>query len=128
MFYHQQAARQKTLSVKWNQSMSETRLYDRRNMSTRRIKESTYRNRLQPLPRLSSSEFMSRQESLPTATATTPLMAGNSRTNNDVTCTNDICDCILPHDCLAASNSIKYHQSSPHAIMVNGDRFKSESC
>lgn len=107
-----QTARQKTLSVKWNQSMSETRLFDRRNVQARRTKDSTYRNRPPPLPRLSSVEFMSRKDSLPTATATTPLMAIPSQINaTESTCTNEICDCIIPH-----------------GIMINGDKFKSESC
>lgn len=90
--------------------MSETRLFDRRNMASRNC---TYRNRPPPLPRLTSGEFLSRQESLPTATATTPLMALPLQNNvTETTCTNDICDCIIPH----------------HAIVMNGDKFKSESC
>lgn len=120
-------ARQKTLSVKWHQSMSETRLYDKRNLaSVRRLKECSYRNRLTPMPKLSSGDF---QESLPTAaTATTPLMANNNHMNH-TTCTNEMCDCILPHEFTTAA-SIKYRQSSPHvATLINGnDRFKSESC
>jgi hypothetical protein len=122
-----QTARQKTLSVKWNQSMSETRLYDRRNnMSSRRMHENTYRCRPPPLPRLSSSEFVSRQESLPTATATTPLMAVSSQLNGtEAACTNDVCECLMPHESIT---TIKYRQTSPHAIMINGDKFKSDSC
>lgn len=126
-------ARQKTLSVKWHQSMSETRLYDKRNAaSTRRLKECSYRNRLTPMPKLSSGDFASNHESLPTAaTATTPLMANNTHLNN-TTCTNEMCDCILPHELQqpVTTASIKYRQSSPHvATLINGnDRFKSESC
>lgn len=124
-------ARQKTLSVKWHQSMSETKLHDKRNLtSARRLKECSYRNRLTPMPKLSSGDFESRQDSLPTAaTATTPLMANNSNLNNNITCTKEICDCILPHDCNTTA-SIKCRQSSPHvATLMNGnDKCKSESC
>lgn len=116
--------------MKWHQSMSETRLFDKRNpASTRRLKEYSYRNRLTPMPKLSSGDFASNHEALPTAaTATTPLMSNNSNVNNAV-CTNEICDCILPHE-LTTTAGIKYGQSQPHVTtLINGsDRFKSESC
>lgn len=120
--------------------MSETRLYDRRNVA---LLKSSYRNRPTPMPRLSSQEFMSQQEQqLPTATATTPLMMGvnsrlpNNATAEQITCTNEICDCILPHnDCDmmkedSSSGGVKFRNSTPHVIMINGvgDKFKSESC
>jgi hypothetical protein len=55
-------------------------------------------------------------------------MANNNHLSHP-TCTNEMCDCILPHEFNTAS-SIKYRQSSPHVTtLINGnDRFKSESC
>ncbi len=120
-------ARQKTLSVKWHQSKSETRLCDRRNAyNSNRLKENSYRNR-QAMPRMNLNEFMSRQESLAPATVTTPLMVNN--TNLNATCNNEICDCELPHDCNIASN-IGHRQQLTHVanLVNNCDRFKSESC
>lgn len=115
MFYHftiSCAARQKTLSVKWHQSMSETRLYDKRYMSSRRMKEHSLRNRAMPLPKLSDThEFISRQESMATATATTPLMTVNVNSHaNEGNSADDVkCDCILPQD---AITSFKYDLNS----------------
>jgi hypothetical protein len=122
------AARQKTLSVKWHQSMSETRLCDKRYMSTRKAKEaSSLRNRPQ-LPKLNDDphEYVSRQESLPTAT--TPLMMmGNSNITAVNSSDNMNCDCVLPQD--GITTTVKYRQNG-HDTTAVVDAFgaKSESC
>lgn len=112
MLYHftiTRLARQKTLSVKWHQSMSETKFYEKRAIAARRLKE----NQLRPpqLPKLSDShEYISRQESLPSAT--TPLMTGNSNLNAINPVDNVKCDCALPDDDCITTTTVKFRQST----------------
>ncbi|KAG5672792.1 hypothetical protein PVAND_002886 [Polypedilum vanderplanki] len=114
--------RQKTLSVKWHQSMSETKLHhvsSRKNMDIASV-----RNRSQTQKLSDSHECVSRQESL--VTATTPLMVTNSNINA-VNSSDDIkCDCIAPQDCIT---NIKF-QMNGHDDTTTHDVFavKSEGC
>lgn len=113
----QYIARQKTLSVKWNQSMNEMRTYDKHYTVSRRIKETSLQNHPQ-LPKLSDShEYISRHDSL--ATATTPLMVNN---NAPSASNNSKCDCILPQDSVTG---IIFHRTA-NSYDVFGA--KSDSC
>jgi hypothetical protein len=110
-------ARQKTLSVKWNQSMNEMRTYDKQQYSvTRRIRETSLHH--PKLPKLSDShEYISQHDSL--VTATTPLMVNNNALS---TPNNAICDCIMPQDSVTG---IVSHRTA-NSYDVYGA--KSESC
>ncbi|KAL7023259.1 hypothetical protein ACKWTF_012541 [Chironomus riparius] len=110
-------ARQKTLSVKWHQSMNEMKTYDKHYSVSRRIRETSLQNHPQ-LPKLSDShEYISRHDSL--ATATTPLMVNN----NALSASNNAkCDCIMPQDTVTG---IIFHRT-PNSYDVFGA--KSDSC
>lgn len=63
--------------------MNEIRSHDKNYVESRRIRETSMRNRSE-LPRLNdSNEYYSRQESL--ATATTPLMRSHAHNSSDNT-------------------------------------------
>lgn len=98
--------------------MNEMRTFDKQQYSvSRRIRETSLQNHPK-LPKLSDShEYISRHDSL--VTATTPLMVNNNALS---TPNNAICDCILPQDSVTA---IVFHRT---ANSYDAFGAKSESC
>jgi hypothetical protein len=115
------AARQKTMSVKWRQSTSETRLYEKRSTLSRRP---AFENSLRARQILSKQ--ISHQESLPTAS--TPLMIKNIHSHlNAINVPDEIsCDCIAPSSEPVTNH--KFNQTSLQFSKFDVANARSESC